>query len=118
MVLLRGVRLRRHLRTCEACRGHRFVSRVQGSGGQTVRVGPCAPSAAWARKILIEAWKAEGVDVIEYCAFELYPKDQQGPAEYCSEDAEPGSDYCYDHNPDRCEPDWDDRRKELLYDCD
>lgn len=114
MVMLRGMRLRRHLRTCEACRGHRFVSRVSRPGGQAVRVGE---RPEWARKILVEALKAEGVDVNEYCLFELYPKDQQGPAEYCPEDPESGSDYCYIHNPDRCEPDWDDRRKELLYDC-
>lgn len=117
MVMLRGMRLRRHLRTCEACRGHLFVSRVPRPGGQAVRVGSCPPSTDWARKILVEALKAKGVDVNEYCLFELYPKDQQGPAEYCPEDPEPGSDYCYIHNPDRCEPDWDDRRKELLYDC-
>lgn len=51
------------------------------------------------------------------CTFELYPKDQQGPAEYCAEDAEDGSDFCAEHDPDRGEPDWDDRRKESLYDC-
>lgn len=52
-----------------------------------------------------------------YCAYELYPRDLQGPAEYCPEPVEPGSWYCYQHDPDRGEPDWDDRRKEVLYDC-
>lgn len=123
MVLLRGVRLRRHIRTCEACRGHRFVPRVPGCCRQKVRIGPCPPSAEWARQILIEAWKAKGVDVMceechGLCAYEIYPKNMQGPAEYCPEPAEEGSSFCAEHDPDRCEPDWDDRRKELLYDCD
>lgn len=59
----------------------------------------------------------ESLPGYELCIYELYPKDRQGPAEYCSEPHEPGSEYCYQHNPDRWEPDWDDRRKELLYDC-
>jgi hypothetical protein len=52
------------------------------------------------------------------CNYELYPKDQHGPAEYCANEAGELSDYCEDHDPDRWEPDWDDRRKEALYDCD
>lgn len=43
----------------------------------------------------------------DLCEYQLYPKDQQGPAEYCGNDADPDSEYCSDHNPDRVEPDWD-----------
>lgn len=56
----------------------------------------------------------------KYCGYEIFPGDSKGPAEYCFEDAEDGSEYCLEHNPDRCEPDWDDRRKDMLvgaYDC-
>lgn len=55
--------------------------------------------------------------VFNLCDHQLFPRDLQGPAEYCPEEAEPGSAYCYDHNPDRAEPDWDDRRKDALYEC-
>lgn len=55
---------------------------------------------------------------IPLCIYELYPSNLQGPAEYCGNDQNETSEYCDDHDPDRWEPDWDDRRKELLYDCD
>lgn len=47
------------------------------------------------------------------CAHELFPKDQQGPAEYCGNVADPDSDFCSDHNPDRHEPDYDSIGKEM-----
>lgn len=58
--------------------------------------------------------------VEDECSYEIFPKNLQGPAEYCTEDREADSAYCYMHNPDRWEIDWDDRRKDKLvgaYDC-
>lgn len=53
----------------------------------------------------------------DFCNYVIYFKDHKGPAEYCPEPKEPGTDFCVEHDPDRGEPDWDDRRKDLLYDC-
>lgn len=50
------------------------------------------------------------------CEYVLFFADQQGPAEYCPEDAVEGTDFCEDHDPELGEPDWDDRRKDILYD--
>jgi hypothetical protein len=49
------------------------------------------------------------------CAYEMFPADRQGPAEYCGNETEDESEFCSDHAP--WEPDWDDKRKEALYDC-
>lgn len=111
MDLLRGLRLRGHLRACDACRRFRPVSGVQRVRRHKIR-RDCERAIAW--------WEAKGEEEImdvEGCAFEVYPRNLQGPAEYCIEPTEPNSVYCYQHNPDRCEPDWDDVRKESLYDC-
>lgn len=54
------------------------------------------------------------------CNYVVFWADHKGPAEYCTEDAEPGSDFCREHDPELGEPDWDDRRKDELvgaYDC-
>jgi hypothetical protein len=119
MVMLRRMRVRRHLRTREACRRHRPLPGVQRCRREAIRRRNALALRDWEAWLKAEA-KGKGVDVSDgiYCAYELYPKDLQGPAEYCSEPPEVASDYCYLHNPDRCEPDWDDRRKEALYDCD
>lgn len=61
--------------------------------------------------------KVDGWAEWPLCSRELFPANQQGPAEYCPEDSEPGSDWCLAHDPDRGEPDWDDRRKDALYEC-
>lgn len=55
--------------------------------------------------------------VEDLCSEEIFPKTWSGPAEYCLEDREEDSDFCYLHQPDRGEPDWDDRRKDALYEC-
>jgi hypothetical protein len=39
------------------------------------------------------------------CEHQFFAASQQGPAEYCSNEAEPWSSYCSDHIP--YEPDWD-----------
>jgi hypothetical protein len=57
-----------------------------------------------------ESWPA-------LCCAEIFPADRQGPAEWCSEDAAEGSDYCAAHDPLLGEPDWDDRRKDTAHDC-
>ena len=49
----------------------------------------------------------------DLCEYELFPRTQQGPAEYCQEDAESWSSYCSDHMP--YEPDWDAIAKDLRY---
>lgn len=51
------------------------------------------------------------------CAYELFPGTFYQEPEYCDNEAEDHSDYCSDHDPDRQEPDWDSRRKDLLFDC-
>lgn len=51
------------------------------------------------------------------CVYQYYPATWQGPAEYCWEMAEEDSEYCADHDPDNWQPDWDDRRKDMMYDC-
>lgn len=54
------------------------------------------------------------------CEYMYFPSDLQGPAEYCTEPAEDGSEYCADHDPDNWQPDWDDVRKDQLvghFDC-
>lgn len=51
------------------------------------------------------------------CNYVMFFENRQGPAEYCPEDVEPGSDFCSDHDPERGMPDWDDRRKDALYEC-
>lgn len=55
--------------------------------------------------------------MIPVCAYEIFPWSIHGPAEYCMEDAVEGSEFCAEHDPDLGEPDWDDRRKDALYDC-
>lgn len=55
--------------------------------------------------------------VEDQCSYEIFPKTWSGPAEYCQEDREEGSDFCYMHEPALGEPDWDDKRKEALYEC-
>lgn len=50
------------------------------------------------------------------CAYEMFAANWQGPAEYCGNETEEGSEFCSDHQP--WEPDWDNKRKEALYDCD
>lgn len=55
--------------------------------------------------------------MIPLCSYQYFPWSLSGPAEYCVEEAEPDSEYCSDHNPDRVEPDWDDRRKDTHFDC-
>lgn len=49
------------------------------------------------------------------CEYEMFPATLQGPAEYCPNEAEDGDIWCADHQP--WEPDWDDRRKDALYEC-
>jgi hypothetical protein len=49
------------------------------------------------------------------CDYQLFPADRQGPAEYCENERDPDSDFCSDHNPDRCEPDWDSIGKDLRH---
>lgn len=56
-----------------------------------------------------ENWRQLGDDYL--CEHELFPKDQQGPAEYCSNEVEPWSNLCSDHLPH--EPDWDQIGKDL-----
>lgn len=58
--------------------------------------------------------------VEDQCSYQIFPKTWSGPAEYCLEDREEDSDYCYLHEPALMEPDWDDIRKDLLvgkFDC-
>lgn len=52
---------------------------------------------------------------VELCAYELYPATFYQPAEYCSNEAEPGLEFCMDHLPAYDEPDWDTIRKDRLY---
>lgn len=56
-----------------------------------------------------------GGRVNELCIYQYYPKTLQGPAEYCDEEAQDDSEYCPDHDPDNWQPDWDDRRKDVMY---
>lgn len=51
----------------------------------------------------------------ELCEYQMFPADRQGPAEYCGNEAEPDSEFCTDHNPDRQEPDWDSIGKDLRH---
>lgn len=118
MVMLRGLRVRRHLRAYQACRRHRPLPGVQRARREKVRRDRAR--TFWARvKEAQEEGKRLAMSVeIPLCNYELFPKDRHGPAEYCPNEANELSEYCDDHDPDRWEPDWDDRRKELLYDCD
>jgi hypothetical protein len=55
------------------------------------------------------------------CEYEIFHATIHQPAEYCAEDVEVGKLYCWIHDPDNGEPDWDDVRKDMLvgrYDCD
>lgn len=115
MVMLRRVRLRRYLRTCEACRRHRPLPGVQRTRREAIRRRNALALREWEAELTAKA-EGESVDVA-MCNYELYPADRHGPAEYCIEPAEDGSEYCYMHDPDRYEPDWDDRRKEAMFDC-
>lgn len=60
-----------------------------------------------------------GIRVIgcHMCEYEMFPATWNTPAEYCENYTEDGKDFCEDHDPDRGEPDWDERRKERLIDC-
>lgn len=54
------------------------------------------------------------------CEYVMFHQTPYSEAEYCIEEAEPGSEYCSDHDPELGAPDWDDVRKDLLvgrYDC-
>lgn len=53
----------------------------------------------------------------QYCLYVTWAGNRENPAEYCPEPAEAGSEYCAEHDPDNWQPDWDDRRKDLMYDC-
>lgn len=117
MVMFRRVRVRRYLRTCEACRRHRPLPGVQRARREAIRRRNALALREWEEWLKASQTEGKSVDVA-MCAYEMYPSNLQGPAEYCWNDAGEGSDYCADHDPDRWEPDWDDRRKELLYDCD
>lgn len=60
------------------------------------------------REIQERQWRELGDDRL--CLFEFFPKDEQGPAEYCSNEAEPWSDYCSDHIPEQDDYDiWRDK---------
>ena len=49
----------------------------------------------------------------DLCEHELFPRTQQGPAEFCQNDSESWSSYCSDHTP--YEPDYDAIGKDLRY---
>lgn len=38
-------------------------------------------------------------------------------AVYCEDEAQDDSEYCPLHDPDNWQPDWDDMRKDRIYDC-
>lgn len=74
----------------------------------------------WGRylEVIEQAFKAEAERVdMKACEHLLFFADRQGPAEYCPEEAVEGSDFCEDHDPELGVPDWDDRRKDALLDC-
>lgn len=51
------------------------------------------------------------------CVFVTWKGSHFEPAEYCIDLAQEDSEYCPEHDPDNWQPDWDDRRKDLIYDC-
>jgi hypothetical protein len=52
----------------------------------------------------LRLWETEAqYDREGLCEFEFFPKDPQGPAEYCPEDAESWSLFCSDHQPEQDE---------------
>lgn len=53
------------------------------------------------------------------CVYVTWAPTRENPAEYCPLQAQADSEYCVEHDPDNWQPDWDDRRKDLLYgyDC-
>lgn len=51
------------------------------------------------------------------CVYVTWAATRTDPAEYCPEPAQDDSEYCPEHDPDNWQPDWDDRRKDLMYDC-
>lgn len=52
------------------------------------------------------------------CIFVTWAETRVDPADYCTEPAEDGSEFCAEHDPDNWQPDWDDLRKDAMYDCD
>lgn len=51
------------------------------------------------------------------CVYVAWAATRIDPAEYCQMKAEDGSEYCAEHDPDNWQPDWDDLRKDAMYDC-
>jgi hypothetical protein len=53
----------------------------------------------------------------QLCAYVTWAGNHFEPAEYCIDLAQEDSEFCPLHDPDNWQPDWDDRRKDLMYDC-